>query len=157
MPYLTGSGNKSVITLAASGAVGRFKMIGGVDLEVGTEDVSGLDTDEYEEHEPHDLIKMSDTELEIFFNTKLNLIPTGASPTAPFLKLRAKELMTLTFPTRSDEATPAAFVAWGFFKKLSLPQLVNNTTLMLKATIQWSNRNAAGLAVKPIWTKAVAT
>lgn len=157
MPYIIGSGNKATITLATSGAVGRFKQIGGVDLELGEQDVSGLDSDEFEEFEPNDLAKLSDTELEIFFNTKMSIIPTGASPTAPFLRLGKKELITFTYPTRSDETTPAAFVAWGFFKKLSLPVLVNNTTLMIKASIKWANRNNAGLAVKPVWTKAVVT
>ncbi len=154
MTYKIGSGNKGTLTLAVSGAIGRFRMIGGVDFEIGEENVSGLDSEGYEEFEPQDLATMGDTEFELFFNTKLSIIPTGASPTAPFIRLGHKELMTLTFPTRSNESAPASLAAWAYFKKISLPQMVNNTTMMLKGTIKWSLRNDSGVAVLPVYTKA---
>lgn len=157
MSYKIGSGNKATLTLADSGVIGRYRQIGGTDFEVGDEDVSGLDTDQFSEFEPQDLATVSDTEVELFFNTKLKILPAGASPTAPYLKLRHKELMTITYPQRDDEDEPASFAAWGYFKKISLPQLVNNTTLMVKATIKWCNRDDDGAAVLPVYTPAEAT
>jgi hypothetical protein len=157
MSYKIGSGNKATLTLAESGVIGRFRMIGETAFEVGEENVSGLDTDEFEEFEPQDLATMSDTEIELFFNTKLVIMPEEAPASGAFLKLRHKELMTLTMPTRSDEDEPASLAAWGYFKKIGLPQMVNNTTMMLKATIKWCHRDEDGVAVKPVYTPAEAT
>lgn len=156
MGYTIGSGNKASLTLADSGVIGRFRMIGEVNFEIGDENVSGLDTEGFEEFEPQDLATMGDTEVELFFNTKLNILPAGDSPVAPFLKLGHKELMTITLPERSDESAPASLAAWAYFKKIGLPQLVNNTTLMLKCTIKWCNRDDEGTAVLPVYTKATA-
>jgi hypothetical protein len=155
MSYTIGSGNKSTLTLADSGVIGRVRMIGGVDFEIGDENVSALDTDGFEEFEPQDLATMGDTEVELYYNTKLKIIPASDTPTAPYIRLGHKELMTITLPTRDDEDEPASLAAWAYFKKISLPQMVNNTTLMLKATIKWCNRDDEGAAVLPVYTPAV--
>lgn len=140
------SGNKAAITFAVSAITGRFTMIGGVEKELGDEDVSSLESDEYAEFELHDLATMSETECELFLDTEAAAIALGQ-----------KELITITAPTLDGQATPASFAAWGGIKKVSLPEWVNNTKLKQRITIKWLNRDASGTQVKPAWTAATLT
>ena len=151
-----GTGNKASIAFPTSGFVGRFSMIGGIDFEVGDEDVSDLESDEYEEFEPQDLIKVTDLDFEVYLDTMMKFQPAGAG-VAPYLKLKTKELVTITFQTRKGEGTPAALAIWVYLKKVGLPEHVNNTTQKLKGTLKICNRDLDGLKVKPAWTPAVAT
>ncbi len=155
MTYVIGSGNLATMVFASSGIIGRFRSIGETSFEVGENNVSGLDSEAYEEFEPQDLATQSDQEIELYFDSKLNLLPDGTPGSGAFLKLGKKELITTQFPQRADEAEGASLAAWGYFKKISLPQLVNNSTLMLKATIKWCHRDNTGAAVPPVYTKAV--
>lgn len=154
-----GSGNKAVISFPVIGIDGCFTMIGGIEMEVGDEDVSCLSTDGLQELELHDIATMSETEVEMLLDDSINLIfdDTAITPSANQLKLKHKELITITNPLRQGDATPAEFAAWGAIKKISVPEWVNNTTRKLKFTIKWVNRDLAGVQVKPVFTPAVAT
>lgn len=156
MPYQIGSGNKGTMVFADSGVIGRFRMIGEVAAEIGDNNVSALETEGWEEFEPQDLATMTDQELELYFDTKLNLLPATVPGSGSFLKLGHKELITSQFPERADESEGASLAAWGYFKKIGLPQMVNNTTMMLKATIKWCHRDTDGESVPPVYTKATA-
>tara|TARA_R110002049_G_scaffold59417_3_gene160694 strand:+ start:4067 stop:4483 length:417 start_codon:yes stop_codon:yes gene_type:complete len=137
-------------------------MIGGIEMEVGDEDVSCLNTDGLQEVELQDIATMSETEVEMLLDDTLNIIMDGtdlADPTPALgeLKLKHKELITITGATRNGDDTPAEFAAWGGIKKISLPEYVNNTTRRLKFTIKWLNRDLTGTQVKPTYTPAVPT
>lgn len=150
-----GTGNKASIAFPVSGFVGAFTMIGGTELEVGDQDVSDLESDEYQEFEPEDLIALSDIAFECFLDTEMSF--QAAAPTSPYLQVKQKELVTITFQTRDGESTPASFAAWCYLKKVGLPQHVNNEVQKLTGTLKVCNRDDSGEQVKPTWTPAVPT
>ena len=153
-----GTGNKATIAFPVAGLTGCVTMIGGIEFELGDEDVSCLATDAVEEVELHDVAKMSETEVEMLLDDSLAIIFDGATiPAGGGLKLGHKELLTITSPTRDGDATPSPFAAWGGIKKIGLPEYVNGTVRKIKFTIKWLNRDASGTQVKPAYTPAVAS
>ncbi|TWU67308.1 hypothetical protein V7x_28820 [Crateriforma conspicua] len=154
---MTGTGNQSTIVFPVAQIVGKFTMIGGVDTEVGDEDVSNLATEDVQEKVLHDIGTMSDTEVEMLLNTADNLLTFASTPTAPYLKLKHKELITINWAARQGQSAGASLSAWGGIKKISLPEHVNNVTQRLKFTIAWLNRDNTGVQVKPAWTPATET
>lgn len=141
-----GTGNKTTIAFTTSAITGKFTMIGAVKKKLGSEDVSDLQSDEFVEKEMHDLAEMEDTPFEMLLDNESEIPGLGL-----------KELITITHPTRAGQATPATHAAWGALSEISLPEAVNNTTMRLTGAITWTNRNASGAAVKPLWTPATPT
>lgn len=117
----------------------KVKMIEFSDETLGKIDASHLGTTDYRETIPEDLVDAPSVTLTVLF-------PTAYTPPALGVNLGT---MTITFPTRVGETTPATYAGTCYLGSRSLPQLANNTLQEMKLRIDFDGMTG------PAFTKSV--
>lgn len=123
-----GMGNRATIAFATSGFVGAYTTIGGNTRTRGSEQIDDLGNAGGEnQYIPHENIEPGERELEVYFPTRVEL-PDIHGPS---------QLVTVTYPQRSDETAPAKSAASAFVIETSEPELVNNQVQKAKIKIKY--------------------
>jgi hypothetical protein len=123
------TGNLATIVFTESGFTARFKSIGELDRAIGKLEASGLQTDVDKEYIADDLGEPGELDLEFYFDTTATPPPRGVP-----------DICVVTFPTRSNEGTPASYTGSGFFLNQLFPSLQNGQLQMGKAKFAFDNR-----------------
>jgi hypothetical protein len=122
------TGNGATITFASGiSAALKVRFIDPSALSVGAIDVSHLGSTGVVPTIPEDLAQAQTLQLEAIWDTFFVMPVTG-------LDLGN---VTVTFPTRPGETTPASFVAKGHVQSVKPPRLENNVLQVLQLTIQF--------------------
>jgi hypothetical protein len=141
MPVQPDTGNQATVAFADSGFTAKLKSMGGLDQSIEKLDASALDTVDQKEYIPGDLMEPGEIEFEFFWDTEELPPDPGVIDT-----------ITVTFPEREGEATPASFTASGFFTGRVTPTFKNNELQMGKVKFQLDGRET-----KFTYTAATAT
>ncbi|MEL7263854.1 MAG: hypothetical protein AAFP69_03445 [Planctomycetota bacterium] len=122
------TGNGATIAFLNSGFTARIINIGELEQTLGKIDSSHLGTTGDKTYIPEDLGEPGEIAIEFQFDAKQTPPPRGVA-----------ETVVVTFPTNSDESSPASYTASGFLTKRVMPSFVNNQINMGKTTFALDN------------------
>lgn len=141
------TGNTGAAAFATSSFAVEITRIGQYGMRLPTLNASHLGTLYNEEYVQGDLWEHDPIEMDYWFDPAID-VAAQSPPIAPFnLAAVAPEVITLSWPSQTGQATPFKIVGSGWISEFTLPELVNNALQAAALMVQF-----AGGASGPVMT-----
>ncbi len=130
MTFNADTGNGASMTLGTTSFVGQYTELDPGEDKLGALEDSYLATTNRKTYIAEDLVESGEIKGTTQFDTGAAVPTLNGVP----------ETITITFPLRSGQTTPATLAGTGFLQKFSRPKLMNNTIMMSEIEVKWNGK-----------------
>lgn len=138
MPYAVDTGNGASIAFSDTPYVGQYEELDAGEDTLGTIEDSYLETVGRKTYIAEDLVESGEIKGVTQFDSAADIPELTGEP----------ETVTITWPLKAGQSTPATLSGTGILTKFTRPKFVNNQKQMSEIAVKWDGKTG------PVYTAA---